>query len=93
MPGDGANVIHAGPIRLDLEQRRVRSLGKNARLTPRLAMLLQILLQHRGEVIDGGTIERTVDAVGMNQLPRTMEPPCRTPKYAVPESLWKYWAV
>lgn len=52
LPGDGANVIHAGPIRLDLEQRRVRSLGKNARLTPRLATLLQILLQHRGEVIE-----------------------------------------
>jgi DNA-binding response OmpR family regulator len=52
LPGDGANVIHVGPIRLDLEQRRVRSLGKNARLTPRLATLLQILLQHRGEVIE-----------------------------------------
>jgi DNA-binding response OmpR family regulator len=52
LPGDGANVIHAGPIRLDLEHRRVRSLGKNARLTPRLATLLQILLQHRGEVIE-----------------------------------------
>jgi DNA-binding response OmpR family regulator len=36
---------------LDLEHRRVRALGKNARLTPRLATLLQILLQHRGEVI------------------------------------------
>jgi DNA-binding response OmpR family regulator len=52
LPGDGANVIHAGPIRLDLDHRRVRSLGKNARLTPRLATLLQILLQHRGEVIE-----------------------------------------
>ncbi|MGC1375890.1 MAG: response regulator transcription factor [Anaerolineales bacterium] len=52
LPGDGDNVIHAGPIRLDLEHRRVRSLGKNARLTPRLATLLQILLQHRGEVIE-----------------------------------------
>ncbi len=52
LPGDGANVIHAGPIRLDLEHRRVRSLGKNVRLTPRLATLLQILLQHRGEVIE-----------------------------------------
>jgi DNA-binding response OmpR family regulator len=52
LPGDGATVIHAGPIRLDLEHRRVRSLGKNARLTPRLATLLQILLQHRGEVIE-----------------------------------------
>lgn len=52
LPGDGANVIHVGPIRLDLDQRRVRSLGKNSRLTPRLATLLQILLQHRGEVIE-----------------------------------------
>jgi len=52
LPGDGKNVIHAGPIRLDLEHKRVRSLGKNARLTPRLAILLQILLQHRGEVIE-----------------------------------------
>lgn len=52
LPGDGANIIHAGPIRLDVEHRRVRSLGKNARLTPRLALLLQILLQHRGEVIE-----------------------------------------
>jgi DNA-binding response OmpR family regulator len=52
LPGDGANVIHAGPIRLDLEHRRVRSLGRNVRLTPRLTALLQILLQHRGEVID-----------------------------------------
>ncbi len=52
LPGDGNNVIHAGPIRLDMEHRRVKCLGKNARLTPRLATLLQILLQHRGEVIE-----------------------------------------
>ncbi len=52
LPGDGANVLHAGPIRLDIEHRRVKCLGKNARLTPRLTMLLQILLQHRGEVIE-----------------------------------------
>jgi DNA-binding response OmpR family regulator len=52
LPGDGANVIHAGPIRLDTEHRRVKCLGKNSRLTPRLAALLQILLQHRGEVIE-----------------------------------------
>jgi len=52
MPGDGANVLHVGPIRLDLEHRRVRCLGKNARLTPRLISLLQALMQHHGEVID-----------------------------------------
>jgi len=52
LPGDGNNVVHAGPMRLDLEHRRVKCLGKNARLTPRLATLLQVLLQHRGEVIE-----------------------------------------
>jgi len=44
MPGDGNNVVNVGPIRLDLEHRRVRSLGKNTRLTPRLITLLQILM-------------------------------------------------
>lgn len=52
LPGDGANIIHAGPIRLDIEHRRVKCLSKNSRLTPRLAALLQTLLGHRGEVIE-----------------------------------------
>jgi DNA-binding response OmpR family regulator len=52
LPGDGNTIIHAGPMRLDMEHRRVKCLGKNARLTPRLATLLQVLIQHRGEVIE-----------------------------------------
>ncbi len=52
LPGDGANIIQAGPLRLDVDHRRVRCMGKNARLTPRLSILLQILLQHRGEVVE-----------------------------------------
>jgi DNA-binding response OmpR family regulator len=52
LPGDGNNLLHAGPIRLDTEHRRVRSLGKNARLTPRLVLLLQVLIEHRGEVVE-----------------------------------------
>lgn len=51
LPVDSSNIIHAGPIRLDMDNQRVRCLGKNSRLTPRLVLLLQILLQHRGEVI------------------------------------------
>lgn len=60
LPGDGNNVIHAGPIRLDTEHRRVKCLGKNSRLTPRLTSLLQILLQHRGEVIEREELFRQV---------------------------------
>jgi DNA-binding response OmpR family regulator len=52
LPGDGNNVIQAGPIRLDTEKRRVRSLGKNAKLTPRLVTLLKILMEHHGEVVE-----------------------------------------
>ncbi len=29
LPGDGKNVVHCGPLRLDVEHRRVRCLGKN----------------------------------------------------------------
>lgn len=52
LPGEGENVIEAGPIRLDLEHRRVKCLSRYARLTPRLANLLHILIQHRGQVIE-----------------------------------------
>jgi len=51
-PSDGNNVISAGPIRLDLENRRVRSLGKSTKLTPRMMMLLQILMDKHGEVVE-----------------------------------------
>ena len=60
LPGDGNNMIHIGPIRLDTEQRRVRCLSKSARLNPRLTKLLQILLQHRGEVIEREDLFRKV---------------------------------
>jgi len=52
MPGDGNNVVSVGPIRLALENRRVRSLGKNSKLTPRLITLLQILMDKHGEVVE-----------------------------------------
>jgi DNA-binding response OmpR family regulator len=52
MPGDGNNVVSVGPIRLDIENRRVRSLGKNTKLTPRLITLLQILMDKHGEVVE-----------------------------------------
>lgn len=52
LPGDGNNVLQAGPIRLDIERRRVRCLGKNAKLTPRLVALLELLMEHHGEVVE-----------------------------------------
>ncbi len=52
LPGDGKNVLHVGFIRLDLERKRVRCMGREARLTPRLSHLLQVLLMHAGEAVD-----------------------------------------
>ena len=52
LPGDGKNIIQVGSIRLDSERRRVRCLGKNAKLTPRLVALLEILMEHHGEVVE-----------------------------------------
>src|SRR3990172_6959978 len=52
LPGDGMDMLQAGPIRLDTERRRVRCLGKNAKLTPRLVTLLKILMEHHGEVVE-----------------------------------------
>ncbi len=52
LPGDGKDSIHAGPVRLDVEKRTVRCLGKQTRLTPRLVRLLKTLIEHRGEVVE-----------------------------------------
>lgn len=52
LPGDGKNVLHVGMIRLDLERKRVRCLGREARLTPRLTHLLRVLLLHAGEAVE-----------------------------------------
>ncbi len=52
LPGDGKNMVHCGPLRLDIEHRRVKCLGKNAKLTPRLVTLLHILMDKHGEVVE-----------------------------------------
>ncbi len=60
LPADEKNVLHVGPIQLDLEQRRVRSLGKQSRLTPRLVSLLKILMEHAGIVVERSELFKRV---------------------------------
>jgi DNA-binding response OmpR family regulator len=60
LPGDGKLLLHVGPVRLDLEKRRVRCQGREHRLTPRLAKLLQILIQKPGVVIEREDLFRQV---------------------------------
>jgi DNA-binding response OmpR family regulator len=92
LPGDGENQIHIGSIRLDLERKRVRCMGREARLTPRLTQLLQILMQHAGEVIEREDLfrntwkteyigdTRTLD-VHISWLRQAIEEDPRKPKY------------
>jgi len=92
MPGDGNNILSVGPIRLDLENRRVRSLGKNTKLTPRLITLLQILMDKHGEVVERDSLfkkawetnytgdTRTLD-VHISWLRRAIELDPNNPKF------------
>jgi DNA-binding response OmpR family regulator len=73
MPGDGDNVINAGPIRLDVENRRVRSLGKNTKLTPRLMTLLQLLMDKHGEVVERDALFKKVWETNYTGDTRTLD--------------------
>jgi DNA-binding response OmpR family regulator len=73
LPGDGKNVLHVGPIRLDSEHRRVRCLGKNERLTPRLTHLLKLLMEHRGEVVERESLFKKVWETNYTGDTRTLD--------------------
>ncbi len=73
LPGDGKNVIHVGPIRLDLEHRRVKCLGKNTKLTPRLIRLLRILLDNHGQVVERESLFKRVWETNYTGDTRTLD--------------------
>ncbi len=73
LPGDGDHILHVGAIRLDLEHKRVRCQGREARLTPRLAHLLRILLQHPGEVQERAQLFKQVWSTEYTEDTRTMD--------------------
>jgi DNA-binding response OmpR family regulator len=60
IPGNSENLLHTGPVRLDLERKRVRCLGREATLTPRLAQLLKLFMEHPGEVLERGRLFREI---------------------------------
>ena len=72
-PGDGNNVVSVGPIRLDLEHKRVKSLGKNTKLTPRLITLLQILMDKHGEVVEREALFKKVWETNYTGDTRTLD--------------------
>jgi DNA-binding response OmpR family regulator len=60
LPTEPKSLIIAGPMQLDTEQRLVRCEMRQSRLTPRLVMLLKILMEHPGELIDRKELFRQV---------------------------------
>ena len=91
LPGEGENILTVGAIRLDLDRNRVRCLGQNTRLTPRLVILLQALMKRPGEVVEREELfkkvwdteytgdTRTLD-VHISWLRRAIEPDPTRPK-------------
>lgn len=91
LPGEGENLLQVGAIRLDLDRNRVRCLGQNTRLTPRLVILLKALMKRPGEVIEREELfkqvwdteytgdTRTLD-VHISWLRRAIEPDPTKPK-------------
>jgi DNA-binding response OmpR family regulator len=91
LPGDGKD-LKAGPVRLDVEKRIVRCLGKQSRLTPRLVRLLKILIEKPGEVIERKALfsqvwetdytddTRTLD-VHVSWLRHAIEPDPQAPRF------------
>jgi len=60
LPLEGKRVLHKGPLHLDMEMKKVQCHGKEARLTPRLAHLLGVLLENAGAVVERKRLFREV---------------------------------
>ncbi|HSM72762.1 MAG TPA: response regulator transcription factor [Anaerolineales bacterium] len=73
MPSDGKHVVTAGPINLDLEHKRVTSLGKSTKLTPRLITLLSILMDKHGEVVERESLFKKVWETNYTGDTRTLD--------------------
>jgi DNA-binding response OmpR family regulator len=92
LPIQSDHVIKAGVIQLDKERLMLRCQGKETRLTPRMARLLELLMQKPGEVIERDQLfrqvwetdfiddTRTLD-VHISWLRRAIEVDPRKPKY------------
>lgn len=73
LPVQDENMLSAGPINLDLRNRRVSCNGREERLTPRLVTLLQMLIEHHGEVIQRETLFKSVWDTGYTGDTRTLD--------------------
>ncbi|HSB90268.1 MAG TPA: response regulator transcription factor [Anaerolineales bacterium] len=92
VPGDSRFSIEAGPIQLNLAQRTVHCLGREARLTPKQARLLEVFLHNPERLLtrenlirqvwhtDYTADTRTLD-VHMSWLRHALEPNPKRPRF------------
>lgn len=73
LPAADKNLLIAGPLELDVDQRWVRCQDRQTSLTPRLVTLLQTLIKHKGEVIDRRELFRQVWDTGYTGDTRTLD--------------------
>lgn len=60
LPGDDSFSLEVGPIKLNLAQRKVRCRGKDSRLTPKQARLLEVFMHNPGKLLTRATLIRQV---------------------------------
>jgi DNA-binding response OmpR family regulator len=60
LPGDERYTLTAGPLKLNLAQRKVIAHGKEARLTPKQAKLLEVFIRNAGRLMTRKTLIRQV---------------------------------
>lgn len=73
LPIESDKTLRVGPIRLDVERRIVRCMGKRTRLTPRLVSLLSILMQQHGEVVGRKSLFSRVWETDYTEDTRTLD--------------------
>jgi DNA-binding response OmpR family regulator len=89
---DEQYILEMGPLRLNLAQRRVKSVDKEARLTPKQTKLLEMFMRNPGKLLTRETLiqdvwhtdytgdTRTLD-VHMSWLRKAIEPDPRQPTF------------
>jgi DNA-binding response OmpR family regulator len=60
LPGDERYTLAAGPLKLNLAQRKVIAHGKEARLTPKQAKLLEVFIRNAGKLMTRKALIRQV---------------------------------
>ncbi|MFP3854225.1 MAG: winged-helix domain-containing protein [Anaerolineales bacterium] len=60
VPGDEKDLMEVGPIKLNMAQRKVRAHGRETRLTPKQAKLLEVFMQNPGRLLTRKTLIQKV---------------------------------